>query len=193
LPDGSVVCRLRVRLGDEWLTKVDVGGPSEQPDDGDRRKAAVSDALKRAAVKFGVGRYLYRTPSQWVDYDPHKKTFVRPPTLPAVALPPKAPPAAAAGKLAAAPAPSKKTALPRLPASGAELQRRLSDYDAKLAGQGLCDRGDLVKHVVAAGVQAGHDADLATWDGSAIALAAEETRAFEARARERRGRRKDVA
>src|SRR5262245_62168547 len=89
LPDGSVVCRLRVRLGDEWLTKVDVGGPSEQPDDGDKRKAAVSDALKRAAVKFGVGRYLYRLPSQWVDYDPHKRQFVRTPTLPAYALPPK--------------------------------------------------------------------------------------------------------
>src|SRR5262245_31564001 len=196
LPDGSVVCRLRVRLGDEWLTKVDVGGPSEQPDDGDRRKAAVSDALKRAAVKFGVGRYLYRLPSQWVDYDPHKKTFVRPPALPAVALPPKAPAAAAAGKLAdAAPAPAskKKTALHALPASGEELQRRLTDYDAKLASQGLCGRGDLVKHVVAAGVKAGHDADLAAWAGPAIALAAEETRAFEAQARARRGRHKDVA
>src|SRR6266446_2968997 len=31
LPDGSVVCRLRIRVGDEWLTRVDVGGPSEQP------------------------------------------------------------------------------------------------------------------------------------------------------------------
>src|ERR1700679_4114983 len=50
--DGSVVCRLRLRLGDEWVTKVDVGGPSEQSDGGDRLKAAFSDALKRAAVKF---------------------------------------------------------------------------------------------------------------------------------------------
>jgi hypothetical protein len=56
LPDGGVVCRLRLRLGEEWITKMDVGGPSEQPDEGDRRKAAFSDALKRAAVKFGVGR-----------------------------------------------------------------------------------------------------------------------------------------
>src|SRR5947199_496864 len=87
--DGAVVCRLRLRLGSEWITKVDVGGPSEQPDGGDRLKAAFSDALKRAAVKFGVGRYLYRLPAQWVDYDPHRKTFVRPPTLPAFALPAK--------------------------------------------------------------------------------------------------------
>src|SRR5919204_394212 len=54
LPDGSVVCRLRLRLGGEWITKMDVGGQSEQPDEGDRRKAAFSDALKRAAVKFGI-------------------------------------------------------------------------------------------------------------------------------------------
>src|ERR1700740_1547408 len=48
LPDGTVICRLRLRLGDEWITKMDVGGQSEQPDEGDRRKAAFSDALKRA-------------------------------------------------------------------------------------------------------------------------------------------------
>jgi hypothetical protein len=62
-----VVCRLRWRIGGEWLTKVDVGSPSEQPDGGDRLKAAFSDALQREAVKYGVVRYLYRLPSQWVD------------------------------------------------------------------------------------------------------------------------------
>ena len=82
LPDGSVVCRLRIRLGDEWITKEDVGGQSEQPDEGDRRKAAFSDALKRAAVKFGVGRYLYRHKPQWCDYDPQKRRFVKDPVLP---------------------------------------------------------------------------------------------------------------
>src|SRR5579872_6880505 len=87
LPDGSVVCRLHLRLGNEWITKMDVGGQSEQPDEGDRRKAAFSDALKRAAVKFGIGRYLYRLPAQWVDYDSHKRQFARTPTLPPFALP----------------------------------------------------------------------------------------------------------
>src|ERR1700722_18608877 len=46
LPEGSVMCRLRLKIG-EWITKVDVGGQSEQPDGGDRTKAAFSDALKR--------------------------------------------------------------------------------------------------------------------------------------------------
>ena len=35
----------------------------------------------RAAVKFGVGRYLYRLEKQWVDYDPEKGRFT-PPKLP---------------------------------------------------------------------------------------------------------------
>lgn len=89
LPDGSVVCTLKVKIGEAWVSKVDVGGPSEQPDEGDRRKAAFSDALKRAAVKFGIGRYLYRLPRQWVDWDAQKRQFVRVPTLPAWALPSK--------------------------------------------------------------------------------------------------------
>jgi hypothetical protein len=91
LSDGSAVCTLRVRIGEAWVSKQDVGGPSEQPDEGDRRKAAFSDALKRAAVKWGIGRYLYRLPSQWVDYDPQKRRFIRMPTLPPSVLPPASP------------------------------------------------------------------------------------------------------
>jgi hypothetical protein len=95
LGDGSVVCTLRCRfgVGGEWITKTDVGGQSEQPDPGDRRKAAVSDAIKRAAIKVGIGRYLYRLPPVWADYDPQKKRFVRTPALPAWALPAASDPA----------------------------------------------------------------------------------------------------
>ena len=85
---GSVVCTLSVKVDGEWVEKSDVGSPSEQPDDGDKLKAAFSDALKRAAIKLGIGRYLYRLPSQWVDYDPQRRQFVRPPALPPWALPP---------------------------------------------------------------------------------------------------------
>jgi hypothetical protein len=94
LPDGSVVCRLRCRIGGAWVTKADAGGQSEQPDGGDRLKAAFSDALKRAAVRYGVGRYLYRLPQQWADYDAKKRQFVWPPQLPTWALPPAPAPAA---------------------------------------------------------------------------------------------------
>jgi hypothetical protein len=211
LPDGSVVCRLRLRLGDEWITKMDVGGQSEQPDEGDRRKAAFSDALKRAAVKFGIGRYLYRLPQQWCDYDPHRKQFSRPPALPPSALPKTVKrvvvngfkelpaPAAEAKPNAELPTPKGKPkvetprGVPSLPANGAELQRRLYDYDARLAKQGVCQAGELVKHVVQAGQAAGYEADLATWSGPAIQLAVAETRAFEMKARQQAAERKEVA
>jgi hypothetical protein len=216
LPDGSVVCRLRLRLGDEWITKMDVGGQSEQPDEGDRRKAAFSDALKRAAVKFGIGRYLYRLPSQWVDYDPHKRQFARPPSLPPSALPKPRKQAAAEEKRETskeksipqvrlktengASTPAKASASksegkgsPAMPANGLELQRRVYDFDARLAQQGLCQPGELVKHLVQAGVKEGHEADLATWSGAAIALAVEEARAFEMRLRQQKDPHKEVA
>ncbi len=191
LPDGSVVCRLRLRLGGEWITKVDVGGPSEQPDGGDPMKAAFSDAMKRAAVKFGVGRYLYRLPQLWCDYDTHRRQFVRPPVLPTFALPAKGP---------AEPAPKAKPEKSgglrpghALPANGTELQRRLQDYDARLAKQGLCRPGELVNHVAQAGIKAGHGPDLAAWNDDAIVLAVDETKAFEAQARQRGQGHKDVA
>jgi len=78
---GSVICRLRVRIGGEWIEKQDVGSPSQQDDEGDRRKAAFSDAHKRAAVKFGIGRYLYRIKADWYDYDPRKRQFSQTPRL----------------------------------------------------------------------------------------------------------------
>jgi hypothetical protein len=87
LPSGDVVCTLRVRIDAEWIEKSDVGGQSEQQDEGDRVKAAFSDALKRAAVKLGVGRYLYRLGGQWVDYDEKAKRFKATPTLPEWAKP----------------------------------------------------------------------------------------------------------
>jgi hypothetical protein len=59
--ENSVLCRLTVRLPDgSTLTKADAGGYAGMPDSGDDDKSGYSDAFKRAAVKFGVGRYLYR-------------------------------------------------------------------------------------------------------------------------------------
>jgi hypothetical protein len=185
LADGSVVCRLQVCLNGVWLTKVDVGGPSEQPDDGDKRKAAFSDALKRAAVKFGVGRYLYRLPAQWADFDPKKKQFVKTPTLPAFAQPAKAKEKPAR--------PAAKAVLHSRPASGPELKDRLQNFDAKLAKEGLCQSGELLRHVLEAGRNKGYPEDLAEWADVAIDLAVDEGKKFAARARELHGERKVVA
>lgn len=205
LPDGSVMCRLRLKLGEQWITKIDVGSPSEQPDSGDRLKAAVSDALKRAAVKFGIGRYLYRLPAQWVDYDPVKKQIAQVPQMPAFAIPKsKAAPAPAEPKKEAPKAETKveapKPAAPKvepkpehakveapkieaprssLPVNGQELHRRLQDYDAKLASQKLCSRGALLAHVTQAGVKAGYTANMSDWNGPAIPFAVDAVKEFE--------------
>jgi hypothetical protein len=116
MPDGSVVCTLKVKIGDAWVSKVDVGAPSAQPDEGDRRKAAFSDALKRAAVKLGIGRYLYRLKSQWVDWDAQKRQFVRVPTLPPDALPKSKPPAPVNGTPQRHTTPPARTDPPRVTA-----------------------------------------------------------------------------
>lgn len=52
--EKSVLCRLTV-FG---VTKSGIGYPNSDNDE-EPEKAAESDALKRAAVKFGVGRHLY--------------------------------------------------------------------------------------------------------------------------------------
>ncbi len=71
------------------VPKSDVG-IAEEEDDGSSAsisKSAYSDALKRAAVKWGIGRYLYRIPKQWVGYDAARKQLTEAPELPAWALP----------------------------------------------------------------------------------------------------------
>ena len=173
LPDHLVVCRLRVRVAGEWIEKADVGNTSEQPDDGDRLKAAFSDALKRAAVKFGIGRYLYRIPQQWVDYDPAKKQFTARPTLPAWALPGGQPAKEATPPTDNSPPPEK-----RPPANGRELLDRIRALDASLSLKGKIAPGALLKHVVEAGGRAGLPPDILEWEGKAMQFAATETKRF---------------
>lgn len=60
-PRGRVLCRLSIRVGEEWITKADAAGDTAV----EGEKGGVSDALKRAAVKWGIGRYLYRLKSVW--------------------------------------------------------------------------------------------------------------------------------
>lgn len=61
-----VVCKLRIRMpGGEWISKEDGAGAT----DVEGEKGMLSDALKRAAVRFGVGRYLYDLDSPWVELD----------------------------------------------------------------------------------------------------------------------------
>ena len=55
LESGAVECTLYLRVGDEWIGKTDVGVPSNY----EPQKGVYSDALKRAAVRWGIARELY--------------------------------------------------------------------------------------------------------------------------------------
>src|SRR5271156_3857778 len=75
--EHSVICRLTIRLPDGTvLTKCDAGGYAGLADPGDDDKSGFADAFKRAAVKFGVGRYLYRdgVPAFKTNEDSGKRT-----------------------------------------------------------------------------------------------------------------------
>lgn len=54
-PNGSVRCILSIRIDGEWVSKSDVGNETDIEGD----KGAYSEAFKRAAVKWGIGRELY--------------------------------------------------------------------------------------------------------------------------------------
>lgn len=54
-PDGGVMCGLSIRVGDEWVTKWD----GAENTDVEGVKGGLSGAMKRSAVQWGIGRYLY--------------------------------------------------------------------------------------------------------------------------------------
>lgn len=192
MPNGGVICHLRVRINGEWVTKTDVGGESDQKDHGDRQKSAVSDSLKRAAVKLGVGRYLYAMPSNWYDYDPVKKQFVQPPTVPAQFLPASAKSRPKSESPKQSPPPSQQTKqddkiepkVTALPSTGHELYTRLQAYDAKLAAQNLCKAGDMLAEVCKRGVTKGYPVNIHHWSGPAIQFAVDAVKAFEENCRQ---------
>lgn len=65
---GILICRLSIRINGHWVTKSDGAGKT----DVEAEKGQVSDAFKRAAVKWGIGRYLYSLDSPWVKLEKGK-------------------------------------------------------------------------------------------------------------------------
>lgn len=69
--NGKTVCRIGIRVGSEWIWKADGAGDTDM----EASKGALSDAFKRAAVRWGIGRYLYDVPSPWVEIEQHGKSY----------------------------------------------------------------------------------------------------------------------
>src|SRR4029077_13036046 len=65
---SSIVCNIGVRIAGDWIWKADGAGPSDMEAD----KGTLSDAFKRAAVRWGIGRYLYEVKAPWLELDERK-------------------------------------------------------------------------------------------------------------------------
>lgn len=78
---GRIICTLALKINDSIVIRSDGAGDTGT----EGEKGAISDALKRAAVKFGIGRYLYGLGGEWVDLDQYGK--FTPPKLPQWATP----------------------------------------------------------------------------------------------------------
>jgi len=96
-PGGGIMCGISISVDGEWITKHDGADNT----DIEAIKGGFSGAFKRAAVKWGIGRYLYSLDATWADINPNgshsdkakdKEGKVQwfkwdPPQLPAWALP----------------------------------------------------------------------------------------------------------
>ncbi|GIV58162.1 MAG: DNA repair protein Rad52 [Bacteroidetes bacterium] len=81
-PEGGVLCGLSIRVvredgTAEWVTKWD----GAENTDVEPVKGGLSSSMRRAAVQWGIGRYLYDLPSQWVPID-ERGRLTQVPTIP---------------------------------------------------------------------------------------------------------------
>lgn len=78
-------CEIGLKIGGEWVWRSNGAGET----DIEGEKGRYSDAFKRAAVMWGVGRYLYYLPSVWVALKAQGRSHViaQQPQLPPWALP----------------------------------------------------------------------------------------------------------
>lgn len=74
--NGTTCCEIGVLIGAGWLWRANGAGATDH----EAEKGAYSDAFKRAAVMWGVGRYLYDLDSPWVQIEPRGKSFAIPDT-----------------------------------------------------------------------------------------------------------------
>lgn len=83
--EGTPTPTVKGRLTVLGVVREDIGEAPEGSNSG--YKAAASDALKRCAVQFGIGRYLYDLPKLWVEWDNVKRQPANPIELPEWARP----------------------------------------------------------------------------------------------------------
>ena len=65
----KTICYLSICIDGEWVTKADGAGDTQV----EAEKGSMSDAFKRAAVKWGIGRYLYDLDAPWVPCETYER------------------------------------------------------------------------------------------------------------------------
>ncbi len=69
--DSGFICEISLLIDGAWITKSNAAGNTNiEP-----IKGGASDAFKRAASTWGVGRYLYYLPNVWVPIVPSGKSY----------------------------------------------------------------------------------------------------------------------
>lgn len=99
-PDGGILCGISIRVMDEWVTKWD----GAENTDVEAVKGGLSNSMKRAAVQWGIGRYLYKLEATFAEVSADRgdhyfqikdggqvtfRGYWNTPTLPTWALPSK--------------------------------------------------------------------------------------------------------
>ena len=69
--NGKTSCRIGIKIGTEWVWKENGCGDSQV----EAEKGAFSDSFKRAAVLWGIGRYLYDVANVWVEIEPYGRSY----------------------------------------------------------------------------------------------------------------------
>lgn len=68
---GSQLCGISVKMDGEWITKWDGSDDSNM----DAVKGGLSAAMKRAAVQWGIGRYLYKLDQNRIPLKEHGDNY----------------------------------------------------------------------------------------------------------------------
>ncbi len=66
---GRILSTIEIKIDGEWIGKCDGAGDTAV----EGEKGGISDAFKRSAVLWGIGRYLYRLPNVWAPCEINEK------------------------------------------------------------------------------------------------------------------------
>lgn len=71
--DKGVKCTLTCKVENEWIAKEDGADVSDM----EATKGGFSASMKRAAVQWGIGRYLYNLEQVWVNVNERGQNYIR--------------------------------------------------------------------------------------------------------------------